>query len=252
MTLRVLSYNILCGGEDRLPRIANVIKQQRPDVVALLEANSRANAETLAQQAGMRLIFGEANTEFHVAWLSRLPVLHAENYCLPMLTKTLLHIDVAGEGGPISLFATHLKAGRRPEDEQFRSREVRAILSVLHTLVEQPHALVGDFNSLHPTDETNLPLYLSTAAEEGEENLSAEALPRQAIPLVLEAGYSDCYRALHPAEPGYTYAAPNPSLRLDYIFASSALAGRLRACDRVTDAEALVASDHLPIWAEFA
>ncbi|HLI07907.1 MAG TPA: endonuclease/exonuclease/phosphatase family protein [Ktedonobacteraceae bacterium] len=219
--------------------------------MALLEANSRANAELLAQQVGMRLIFGEANTEFHIAWLSRLPVLQAENYRLPMLAKTLLQIEVAGKGGPVALFATHLNAGRRPEDEQVRSREARAILDVLHTLGEQPHALVGDFNSLHPTDEANLPLYLTTAAEEGEDNLSAEPLPRQVIPLVLEAGYTDCYRALHPAEPGYTYAAPNPSLRLDYIFASPSLAGRLLACDRVTDAEAMIASDHLPLWAEF-
>ncbi len=251
MTLRVLSYNILCGGEDRLPHIATVIRQQRPDVVALLEANSRANAEMLAQQVGMGLIFGKANTEFHVAWLSRLPVLRSENYRLPRLSKTLLHLEVAGEAGPVSLFATHLKAGRMPEDERFRSKEVRAILSVLHTLGEQPHALVGDFNSLHPTDEADLPLYLATAAEEGEENVSAEPVPRQAIPLVLKAGYTDCYRALHPAEPGYTYAAPTPSLRLDYLFASPSLAGRLLACDRVTDAESLLASDHLPLWAEF-
>ncbi len=30
MTLRVLSYNILWGGEDRLPLIASVIKKQQP------------------------------------------------------------------------------------------------------------------------------------------------------------------------------------------------------------------------------
>jgi len=49
MALRILSYNILAGGEDRIPLIANVIQKQKPDVVALLEARSRSNAEALAK-----------------------------------------------------------------------------------------------------------------------------------------------------------------------------------------------------------
>lgn len=55
MALRLLSYNILAGGEDRLSLIAGVIQQQHPDVVALLEARSRSNAEALAHQLGMHL-----------------------------------------------------------------------------------------------------------------------------------------------------------------------------------------------------
>ncbi|HEY6406758.1 MAG TPA: hypothetical protein VIY29_04730 [Ktedonobacteraceae bacterium] len=38
MPLRILSYNILNGGQERLPRIANVIRGSQPDAVALLEA----------------------------------------------------------------------------------------------------------------------------------------------------------------------------------------------------------------------
>ena len=58
MTLRILSYNILEGGKDRLPLIGGVIQQQQPDVVALLEARSRSNVEALAQQLGISLTFG--------------------------------------------------------------------------------------------------------------------------------------------------------------------------------------------------
>ncbi len=86
MALRVLSYNILVGGENRLPLIANVIQKQQPDVVALLEANSHVNAELLAQQLQMNLTFGEATSEFHVAWLSKLPVISAKNHCLPIFS----------------------------------------------------------------------------------------------------------------------------------------------------------------------
>jgi len=73
----------------------------------------------------------------------------------------------------------------------------------------------------------------------------------QAIPLLLPAGYVDCYRERHPTTPGYTYKLPTPALRLDYIFALPSLTKRLSACEIVTEAEAEVASDHFPIWAEF-
>ncbi len=49
MSLCVMSYNILCGGDDRLPLIRDVVKEQNPDALALVEANSRANAEQLAR-----------------------------------------------------------------------------------------------------------------------------------------------------------------------------------------------------------
>jgi hypothetical protein len=53
MTLRILSNNILAGGENRLPLIASVIQQQQPDIVALQESRSRSNAEALAHQLDM-------------------------------------------------------------------------------------------------------------------------------------------------------------------------------------------------------
>src|SRR5437870_2903366 len=118
MALRLLSYNILMGGEDRLQHIVHVIEQQQPDAVALLEANERTNAETLARQLKMNLVFGTANNEFHVAWLSRLPIVRTENHRLAQLAKTLLEIEVQWEGIHITLFATHLWAGRNQESEQ--------------------------------------------------------------------------------------------------------------------------------------
>ena len=87
MPLRVLSYNILDGGQERLPHIANVIRGSQPDAVALLEANSRPNAEWLACELDMHLTFGEANSEFNIVWLSRVPPRHAENRRLPVLAN---------------------------------------------------------------------------------------------------------------------------------------------------------------------
>lgn len=252
MTLRVLSYNILTGGEDRLPLIASVIQKQQPDVLALLEANSRSNAEALAHQMDMSLTFGEANerTQTHVAWLSRCPVIHAENYPLPIFAKTLLKIEILWEGSPLALFAAHLKAGQDMENDQHRAKEMRVILDMLQSLGEQPHMLVGDLNTIHPTDQPNVSAYIASRRAKGE-NKPEPQFPRLVIPLLLEAGYVDCYRTLHPMTSGYTYKLPTPGLRLDYIFASPLVARRLYECDVVTSGEAEIASDHLPIWAEF-
>jgi exodeoxyribonuclease-3 len=252
MPLRILSYNILAGGEDRLPLISDVIRQQQPDVVAMMEARSRNNVEALAEQLGMSLTFGEANNAHkdNVVWLSSLPVIRAINHRLPVFAKTLLQIEIIWEGTPLVLFATHLKAGQDQESEQRRVAEMQAILEILQPLREQPHVLVGDLNTIHPMDEPNVSASLATLRERGDDRLEPQ-FPRQIIPLLLEAGYVDCYRALHPTTPGYTSHTTHPALRIDYIFAAPVFARHLYACDLVTGAEAERASDHFPIWAEF-
>lgn len=143
MAFTILSYNIQEGGENRLPLIAGVIRDLNPDAVALLEANSRTNAEALASGLGMHLAYGEANSAFAVAWLSRLPIRRAENHRLPVLAKTLLDVDVVWEDRPLRLFAAHLGSRHDlPQPEE----EVPVILDLLRLVAGQPHLLVGDFN----------------------------------------------------------------------------------------------------------
>jgi len=242
MTLRVLSYNLREGGGDRLAGIGDIIRRQRPDAVALVEATSRATL-ALARDLGMKLMFGEANGEYHVAWLSRLPIRRIENHRLAVLAKTLLEIEVVWAGDPLRLFATHLASRHDPHSP---AEEIPAILDVLSRVAESPHLLMGDFSALSPGDLIGTPPH-------GEEKRgeAVEGVPREAIRLVLEAGYTDCFRTVHPADPGYTYPSTTPWLRLDYIFASAEMAPRLRSCDIVIGKEAERASDHVPIWAEF-
>jgi endonuclease/exonuclease/phosphatase family metal-dependent hydrolase len=253
MALRILSYNILAGGEDRLSLISSIIQRQQPDVVALLEARSLSNAEILAQQLGMNLTVGEATNinKDHVIWLSRLEVIRTENHHLPVFAKTLLEIEIRWEGAPLVLYATHLKAGRNEEHEQRRAAEMQTIIEIMRQIGNQPHLLVGDLNALHPEDQPNASMYLATEPWEKGDDLDNVHI-RQAIPLLLSVGYVDCYRELHPATPGYTYKLPTPGLRLDYIFASPPLAKRLHASDVVTGGEAEMASDHYPVWVEFS
>ena len=104
---------------------------------------------------------------------------------------------------------------------------------------------------MHPADTPNVPVDAATSVGAGKEKQNGPVFPRQVIPLFLEAGYTDCYRILHPLTPGYTYPVPAPWLRIDYIFATPTLAERLQACDVSTGEEAEMASDHFPVWAEF-
>lgn len=243
MTFRVCSYNIQDGGTDRIAAIGAVISNLQPDAVAILEANNRTLAEQLAGELGMHLIFGEANCAAHIGWLTRVPVHHWENHRPSTLAKTLLEIVIDRDGQPLHLFATHL--GSRWEAPK-PVTEIPVILDRLRGLGDVPHLLVGDFNALTPHDPVGTP-------PQGQQKRgdAIDGSPRLAIRALQEAGYTDCYRALHAREPGYTYLATHRWLRLDYIFASPQVATHLSACN-VDDATATrIASDHLPLWASF-
>ena len=227
MKLRIVTYNIWNGGEDRIDTIEGVLRAQDADLVALQEANDRANVGLLAQRLGMELVYGEANSDYAVAWLSRRPVERAENHRLPVLDKTLLELEVGG----LRLFATHLSAGRTKADEPHRNEETEAILDK----IGDADVLVGDFNAVGPGEEIGPP-----PPEEQLDHVS-----RRPIELILEAGYVDAYRALHD-DHGWTYLTWRPWARLDHVFVSPKLT--VERCDVVTEADA--ASDHFPLVAD--
>jgi len=97
--------------------------------------------------------------------------------------------------------------------------------------------------------------------------LQANVIFHLAIPRLLRAGYTDCYRACHPHRPspasrhspaqvavtdGFTWHTGNRTTRYDYIFADRLLAARLRGCHVLSDSPAVAtASDHYPVIADF-
>lgn len=230
-------YNIQEHGRGRLDAIAAVLGAAEPDAVALVEADERS-ADALGRRLGMKAHVGESNAvPYHPAWLTRLPIAGVADHRPPTLAKTLLELDV----GALKLFVTHLasthEAPRYPQQ-----REIESILDIVGREPE-PHLLVGDFNALGVQDPVGRPP--PGVEPKGE---AVPGTPREIIRRVVDAGYVDCFRALHPREPGFTYPAQAPWLRLDYAFAARPLAPRLVACDVVTDARA---SDHLPLVVEF-
>jgi endonuclease/exonuclease/phosphatase family metal-dependent hydrolase len=86
-------------------------------------------------------------------------------------------------------------------------------------------------------------------------DIMAVIIGQGGIDLLLKAGYVDCFRRIHPHEPGPTFHSSVPSGRIDFIFASPDLAERLLTCEVVTEGNGVCgseSSDHLPVYAEFS
>lgn len=112
-----------------------------------------------------------------------------------------------------------------------------------------PVLLAGDYNVV-PTDAD---IY---AVRSYRDNALLQPAPRAAFRALLDAGWTDAFRELHPEAPGFTFwsvmrnAWPRDAgLRIDHLLLSRALAPRLRdaGVDREVRGEPN-ASDHAPAW----
>ena len=70
-----------------------------------------------------------------------------------------------------------------------------------------------------------------------------------AVEDVVDAGYNDGYRTLHPDVKGYSFPTWDPHVRLDYVFVPRAFRERLQAVEVITEPKEQIraASDHCPL-----
>jgi endonuclease/exonuclease/phosphatase family metal-dependent hydrolase len=227
--LRLLTYNIrhALGGDDvvDLLRIAKVIKQARPDLVALQEVDvgvKRTNQVDQARELGrltdMKSAFGKAlNTgggAFGNAILSRWPVQNVTVHPLPRGAKTeartLLSVRVRPRNGlPKLLFATTLLG---PESEQERILQMQEINRKLVPTRHVSSILAGDF-AADPSDPP--------------------------IGILLEK-----WEATGGAEPDPTAPAKNPDRTVDYVMVSQPSGWKVVDVDVIDEP---LASDHRPL-----
>jgi endonuclease/exonuclease/phosphatase family metal-dependent hydrolase len=323
--LRVVTYNILLGGQGRGDRIAAVLDRCDADVIALQEANDLDLVRSLGERLGMRTVVAKPNdaSKLNLAVLSRLPVTRWRAHRHPgrMLRAHLeCELEVQAPGlSKLRIHNVHLAArfGEKNKGEARRLHELEAILGDIERSGPTPHLVLGDFNSLSPGETVAATAFFTRMAElrrrgllvrgldglvaplEGAED-GAElaeawreagvdptlqgglprlpwvvgpltgALPRSAaldrvlnrfierwtVPRMLEAGYTDCYRAVHPAGEGYTSATWVPAARIDYVWADRHMAGRVVGSEVIggdghPDPDVLAASDHFPVIADF-
>ena len=252
MTFRLMTYNILDGGVGREAALTEVIRAAVPDVVVMPEVIQPAALERMASELAMecRLAHGP-DRERKVGVLSRLPILGWRSLPSRRPRRDCVEVSVCPDGGqPVTIYGLHLRALHTLSFEWWRTQEIRIVLEHIRRAAPGPHLLAGDFNAIAPGDRVvRQPTRLWVQARLW---FRVGPVMRRALRPLLEAGYVDCFRALHPGDDGFTFPASDPKARLDYVFADPALSPALRECWVVTQPDAVkIASDHLPVLAEF-
>jgi exodeoxyribonuclease-3 len=244
MKLKLLSYNIRFGGIGRESRLAEVIRAVSPDLVVFQEATDTRVIERLAGETG--LTAWAARPKHSIAYISRLEIAHHE-WHYPRGAKHSF-LEIAPAGSESRIFGLHLRAMFSKWSERARAREITALLEGIRKHQEGFHALVGDFNTLAPgeiLDTRRMPHWIRAMVW-----LSGRDIQRETVQVMLDAGYADGYRTLHPLDKGYSFPTWNPHVRLDYLFLPTRYAERLTACEVIKHpAEVAQASDHFPLLA---
>jgi endonuclease/exonuclease/phosphatase family metal-dependent hydrolase len=253
--MRLVSYNILDGGEGRADPLAEVILAQRPDIVALVEADNLATLERIASRLNMDYIHAPRRKSA-AALLSRWPIARTINHALLRsgLEKSLLEADVIepDSNRTWTVGVVHLHAKATEDDEQMREREIEIVLDVFaeHRAKKRPHLFAGDFNANAPYQKID-PAKCKPATREAWETNGGQ-LPRRVVQEILGAGYKDTLRIVDPraSETAGTFSTQYPGQRVDYIFGFGIERSRIRSAWIEHDRLAKYASDHFPIGVE--
>ncbi len=231
-TLRVMTYNIHVGvGMDKkldLQRIADVINEQRPDLIGLQEVDrgvkrteGKDEIAELAKLTSMNYAFAHnldyQGGQYGVAILSRFPIGAIDHRKYENKREAerrgMIRVEVDVGGRMIDFVTTHL-------DYQFEDGRVFEAQQLLEVLSAQksPLIVVGDFN-----DE-----------------------PTGAAYKLMLASFQDAWVRSRASGAGLSYPADKPAKRIDYIFT--------RVSDRIRVKKAwtvnTLASDHLPVVAD--
>jgi exodeoxyribonuclease-3 len=226
-----------------------MVNDVRPDILALCECEGFLEGDGQRRDAfcnavGMDGSFVRAPSGNHVGLLHREP-------WLPDLTRTvsvpmyhgLVRVSLAGaDGFPIDVVATHLN----PYSSVFRLAEAQVVLSRI-----QPRGnaiVLGDMNSLP----------VGTPAVGAQRLLDLQLQPDTEVAhYFAAAGLIDLIAQHKDATPSYPTSLEEKAddfgagVRLDYVYGTRSMA---RLCTRayvVDSPQAQLASDHLPVVAEF-
>ena len=175
--IRVLCYNIHHANPPSRPdvidvnAIADVIKKEQPDVVALQEVDvyttrsgkSLHQADEIGRLTGMKAYFAKAidfaGGEYGVAILSKHPMEAGQNHPLPTVPgtngelRTLATAVITLHSGKKFLFAsTHLDAQQNDQNRIIQAEKVVEILQKENL----PIILAGDFNATPSTPPINI------------------------------------------------------------------------------------------------
>lgn len=252
--MRLLSYNILDGGEGRADPLAEVVLAQRADIVAVVEADDAAVQRRIASRLNMDFVAGESKKHMaaiYSGWRIVESINHAALH--RSLVGSCLEAKVIDPNGrEWEIGVVHMPAGATEADESVRERELSTVLEIfaIHRREKRRHLLVGDFNSNAPVQNIKPEQCNPRIREEWNQN--GGHIPRRVVQAILNAGYVDTLDATNPAQAAQqgTFSTQFPGQRVDYIFGFGFEKSQLRSAWIEQDRLAKYASDHFPVGVE--
>ncbi len=254
--MKIATFNIN-NINKRLPNLLAWLAASRPDVVCLQELKAEQEAFPIdaIRAAGYGAVWRGERSWNGVAILTReaKPVLVRNALPGDPIDQQSRYIEAGVDG--VLIASIYLPNGNPQPGPKFDykldwfDRLIDHAAGLLHDDV--PAVLAGDFNVV-PTD---FDIY---SLRSFADNALVQPAPRDAFAQLIEMGWTDAIRSLHPDDPMFTFWSylrnrwpRNAGLRLDHLLLSPALASRLKAAgvDRDIRGEAN-GSDHAPAWIE--
>jgi exodeoxyribonuclease III len=251
MLLRVMTYNILDGGENREAHILNVIQSAKPDIVIFQEVFTEVFLKSLSYSLGMNYFIGAGNKKRKVALLSKLPVrTFKSHHPLFPIWRNFVDAEIEFESNKTArIIGVHPMANLGVIFEIWRLLEASYIINHLQKSESQFTLIAGDFNAIAPNEKVNtenMPDWLKWIIY-----LQGKRVYHFSIEKFISAGFTDCFRSLNSTD-GFTLPPPEPNARLDYIFVNDEMKKYLKKCWVVREPDSVnLASDHFPVMVEF-
>jgi exodeoxyribonuclease-3 len=239
----------------RLPNLLAWLRAAQPDVVCLqeLKATGPSFPEAAIQDAGYGAVWRGQRTWNGVAILARdrTPILVRDELPGDLDDTQSRYIEAAVDG--VLIACIYLPNGNPQPGPKFDYKLAWFERLIAHAAelfaLDVPAVLAGDYNVV-PTDRDIYP----TRSWDDDALLQPES--RAAFRRLLDQGWTDAIRTLHPSDPIYTFWdykrnrwQRDAGLRLDHLLLSTSLAGRLAGAGVDRDVRGQEgASDHAPAW----
>ena len=256
--MRIATYNVN-GVNGRLPVLLRWLEEQSPDIVCLqeLKAPQEKFPEAAIRALGYDAIWHGQKSWNGVAILSRVGEIHETRRGLPNDPdpSQSRYIEAAVNG--VLVAGLYLPNGNpRPGPKfEYKLAWFEALITHAADLLGTgaPVVLAGDFNVMPTEQDVYKP-------ERWTDDALFAPEARAAYARLLEQGWTDALRTLHPDETIYTFwdyfrnaYGRDAGLRIDHLLLSPAIRDRL--ADAQVDRHVRgweKTSDHAPTWIELS